>query len=262
MTQTKNERLLIIVLSSNSTEYNSLNESGKKEFDSIINIVKEISNGKNILILKNENHKYAQGHLGNSRDIILLYHTANSEDLTQFANCLFKDCYGTATSDEYLNKVILLLKCLCDDFNCENSEKELKYNDIWDYCVNRNTQMSASALRAEILTPLIPFHFYLQIPNPNAGWETILNESFEAIEQNNKDGKMEKFLALLKDASLKKETEKHCYSVQGFIDKGMQYLIEEVKEESKSKEYEKIIKNFADSLEKAVSFIEAGEAVK
>lgn len=187
------------------------------------------------------------------KTVLIAIHNAATSKLTSFRNTnahlypfSHEDSYPLWS--DYLKPYIEAVV----NVNSNRSENIMEeFNKLRSY----RTIDLANSLRAAILTPLIPFHFYLQIENPGLEWGSILKESFASLKKNIKDDKLEKFLALQTDKSLTEGAKQSCKKVQSFIDKGLEQC-------QKEKGFKKAIEDLADSLEKAVSFIEEGEAAK
>jgi hypothetical protein len=136
----------------------------------------------------------------------------------------------------------------------DSSKRKKIFDSIISDCINRKTDSDVHVLRAEILTPFMPFHLAYQKGNIiDDDWQKILRDCVKEINEGLKDV-LAKLTEKTADVGIKQKLE-------GYIDKIL-LLCKSTSsaDEEKKEEIVTCIENFAACLENVVNYIEFGDA--
>lgn len=148
---------------------------------------------------------------------------------------------------------------------CKNNDKDnfqKKFKELINTCDKKKAKNDAHTLRADILTPFIPFHLFHQLENKDSNeWQDIFKECCSVINNTDRgkniEEKFKKLTGLKKDipSEIKKCADNKFSELKKHFHIGENDCIKNVEKN----DCPKIIENFAQCLEKIVNCIESGE---
>lgn len=164
-------------------------------------------------------------------------------------------------SDKIWNNIKPVLECIVNHESCViNGYKDL-FDNLWAVLAPSPVD-EAHSLRAEILTPFVPFHLYYQIDNEKKedGWKDILKSC--CMEINKEDNGEVKSLGTKLDELLKLKTDlpenMKTAPLKAFYEL-KEYFMQDEDECIKTKDSSSRITKFADCLENVVNYVEFGD---
>lgn len=151
-------------------------------------------------------------------------------------------------SDPVWEKIVLLFNKL------KTGEKNTElFNALWAVLAPSFAE-EAHKLRAEVLTPFMPFHLYHQLDNKDSlfnEWKGIFKDCCKAI--NDTEKKLREMLNMNIPDEIKKQAEDAFKDLRAVFSANEPDCI-------KAKDCRTAIENFADCLEDVVNSIESGES--
>lgn len=166
------------------------------------------------------------------------------------------DCYPFSHGESISEKIVNSIQN-----NVLGFQQQLQ--EILTDCVKKKSLTDIHSLRADILTPFIPFHLYYQIKgNREDDWKDILKSCCEEI--NKKDSDQDKSLKTKLGELLKLKTDlpKNMNKAQTTFDELKKYFTLNEPDCIKAEDCHTKIKEFADCLENVVNFIEFGDTAE